>query len=99
MFLAESSLGLRNVRVTVPTAIRKGEAAHLYCTYEMEDKERLYSIKWYKGKREFYRYTPQEPQPIKVFNTVSGVEVEVSSVVNDFSYELSNGNSKRSKFN
>ncbi|XP_065075235.1 uncharacterized protein LOC135698993 isoform X2 [Ochlerotatus camptorhynchus] len=78
LIVAESSLGLRNVRVTVPTAIRKGEAAHLYCTYEMEDKERLYTIKWYKGKREFYRYTPQEPQPIKVFNTVSGVEVERS---------------------
>lgn len=76
--LAESSLGLRNVRVTVPTAIRKGEQANLYCNYEMEDKERLYSIKWYKGKREFYRYTPQEQPSMKVFNTVSGVEVEVS---------------------
>ncbi|XP_058448864.1 uncharacterized protein LOC131428837 isoform X1 [Malaya genurostris] len=76
LIVAEASLGLRNVRVTVPTAIRKGEAAHLYCNYEMEDKERLYSIKWYKGKREFFRYTPQEQPSMKVFNTVSGVEVE-----------------------
>ncbi|XP_055635641.1 uncharacterized protein LOC129775228 [Toxorhynchites rutilus septentrionalis] len=77
LIVAESSLGLRTVRVTVPTAIRKGDAAHLYCNYEMEDKERLYSIKWYKGKREFYRYTPLEQPSMKVF-IVNGVEVERS---------------------
>ncbi|KFB49160.1 AGAP009270-PA-like protein [Anopheles sinensis] len=62
------SLCLRNVRVTVPTAVRKGDSAQLFCYYELEDKERLYSIKWYKGKREFYRYTPQENPSMKVFN-------------------------------
>uniref|UniRef100_A0A182MUU6 Ig-like domain-containing protein n=1 Tax=Anopheles culicifacies TaxID=139723 RepID=A0A182MUU6_9DIPT len=64
------SVGLRNVRVTVPTAVRKGDSAHLFCDYELEDKERLYSIKWYKGKREFYRYTPQEKPSMKVFTAV-----------------------------
>ncbi|XP_055589586.1 uncharacterized protein LOC129741820 [Uranotaenia lowii] len=70
--------GLKNVRVTVPTAIRKGEDAHLYCNWEMEDKERLYSIKWYRGRREFFRYTPLEQPSMKVFNSVSGVVVESS---------------------
>ncbi|XP_058121740.1 uncharacterized protein LOC131281089 [Anopheles ziemanni] len=68
LIVAEMSLCLRNVRVTVPTAVRKGESAQLFCYYELEDKERLYSIKWYKGKREFYRYTPQENPSMKVFN-------------------------------
>uniref|UniRef100_A0A182QWE7 Ig-like domain-containing protein n=1 Tax=Anopheles farauti TaxID=69004 RepID=A0A182QWE7_9DIPT len=74
----EISVGLRNVRVTVPTAVRKGDSAHLFCDYELEDKERLYSIKWYKGKREFYRYTPQEKPSMKVFGTV---DVESNVVI------------------
>ncbi|EDS29731.1 beat protein [Culex quinquefasciatus] len=73
----KTSLGLRNVRVTVPTAIRRGDTAHLYCNYEMEDKESLYSIKWYKGRREFYRYVPRETPSMKVFSGVSGIEVEL----------------------
>uniref|UniRef100_A0A182PG56 Ig-like domain-containing protein n=1 Tax=Anopheles epiroticus TaxID=199890 RepID=A0A182PG56_9DIPT len=70
------SVGLRNVRVTVPTAVRRGDPVHLYCQYELEDNERLYSIKWYKGKREFYRYTPQVHPSVQVFSTVSGIDVE-----------------------
>ncbi|XP_052564293.1 uncharacterized protein LOC120430152 isoform X2 [Culex pipiens pallens] len=76
LIVAETSLGLQNVRVTVPTAIRRGDTAHLYCNYEMEDKESLYSIKWYKGRREFYRYVPRETPSMKVFSGVSGIEVE-----------------------
>uniref|UniRef100_A0A182P4D2 Ig-like domain-containing protein n=1 Tax=Anopheles epiroticus TaxID=199890 RepID=A0A182P4D2_9DIPT len=75
------SVGLRNVRVTVPTAVRKGDSAHLFCDYELEDKERLYSIKWYKGKREFYRYTPQEKPSMKVFTAVD-VERSLSNESN-----------------
>uniref|UniRef100_A0A182NU52 Ig-like domain-containing protein n=1 Tax=Anopheles dirus TaxID=7168 RepID=A0A182NU52_9DIPT len=75
------SVGLRNVRVTVPTAVRKGDSAHLFCDYELDDKERLYSIKWYKGKREFYRYTPQEKPSMKVFTAVD-VERSLSNESN-----------------
>uniref|UniRef100_A0A182S8P5 Ig-like domain-containing protein n=1 Tax=Anopheles maculatus TaxID=74869 RepID=A0A182S8P5_9DIPT len=74
--LYELSVGLRNVRVTVPTAVRKGDPVHLYCEYELEDNERLYSIKWYKGRREFYRYTPQVHPSVQVFR-VSGIDVEL----------------------
>uniref|UniRef100_A0A182M290 Ig-like domain-containing protein n=1 Tax=Anopheles culicifacies TaxID=139723 RepID=A0A182M290_9DIPT len=77
----ELSVGLRNVRVTVPTAVRKGDPVHLYCEYELEDNERLYSIKWYKGKREFYRYTPQVHPSVQVFSTVSGIDVEEKSLL------------------
>uniref|UniRef100_A0A182F1W7 Uncharacterized protein n=2 Tax=Anopheles albimanus TaxID=7167 RepID=A0A182F1W7_ANOAL len=42
----------------------------------MEGDE-LYSVKWYKGKREFFRYTPKEIPALKAFH-VAGVTVELS---------------------
>jgi len=74
-FHTDISVGLRDVRVTIPTAIKRGDNALLICNYDMEG-DSLYSIKWYKGKREFYRYTPKEPQSIKTF-PVAGINVEV----------------------
>lgn len=68
-------MGLRDVRVTIPAAVKRGDNALLICNYDMEG-DSLYSIKWYKGKREFYRYTPKEPQSIKTF-PVAGINVEV----------------------
>ncbi|XP_062706087.1 uncharacterized protein LOC109419778 [Aedes albopictus] len=62
------------VQVTVPRAVRRGDSAVLYCYYDMGD-EKLYSVKWYKGRREFYRYTPKETPPMKVFS-VPGVQVK-----------------------
>jgi hypothetical protein len=77
--IADISVGLRDVRVTIPAAVKRGDNALLICNYDMEG-DSLYSIKWYKGKREFYRYTPKEPQSIKTF-PVAGINVEVSSEV------------------
>ncbi|XP_065092128.1 uncharacterized protein LOC135712956 [Ochlerotatus camptorhynchus] len=37
--------------------------------------EKLYSVKWYKGRREFYRYTPKENPVMKMFS-VPGVQVK-----------------------
>lgn len=70
-------MGLRDVRVQIPNAVKRGDNALLICNYDMEE-DSLYSIKWYKGKREFYRYTPKEPQSIKTF-PVAGITVEVKS--------------------
>lgn len=69
------SVGLRDVRVVIPAAVKRGDNAILICNYDMEG-DSLYSIKWYKGRREFYRYTPKEPQSIKTF-PVAGISVEV----------------------
>lgn len=76
--LTELMAGLRIVRVTVPAVVRKGDTVHLNCDYELEQPERLYSIKWYKGRREFYRYTPQANPTVQTFSSPSGVEVDVS---------------------
>lgn len=67
---------LRDVRVQIPAAIRKGESARLQCLYDMEG-DTLYSVKWYKGRREFYRYTPKENPAMKTFE-VNGTVVSVS---------------------
>ncbi|XP_055389383.1 putative actin-fragmin kinase DDB_G0287957 isoform X2 [Condylostylus longicornis] len=70
-------LGLRDVSVTVPTAVKRGDDAHLICNYDMEN-DTLYSVKWYKGRREFYRYTPKENPAMKIFPT-TGVNVKQMS--------------------
>lgn len=51
--------GLGMVHVTIPNAIQSGRNAILTCEYELGDDD-LYSVKWYKGKREFFRFTPKE---------------------------------------
>lgn len=75
--VTDLSSALRDVRVTIPVAVRSGDNAILMCHYDLE-QDSLYSIKWYKGRREFYRYTPRENPPMKVFESVSGIKVRVS---------------------
>uniref|UniRef100_A0A1B0DCX3 Ig-like domain-containing protein n=1 Tax=Phlebotomus papatasi TaxID=29031 RepID=A0A1B0DCX3_PHLPP len=76
MGLLQSKFGaaLRDVRVTIPVAIKKGDNANLICNYDMEG-DILYSVKWYKGRREFYRYTPKENPAMKIFPQ-PGISVE-----------------------
>ncbi|XP_071443614.1 uncharacterized protein [Hetaerina americana] len=68
--------GLRDVRISVPEAVRRGGIARLSCDYDLEMTP-LYSIKWYKGDEEFYRYVPKEAPPTQVF-PLSGINVDVS---------------------
>lgn len=72
--------GLRGVRVRVPEAVRRGEQARLHCDYDLEG-DALYSVKWYIGRREFYRFTPRERPQLKVFPIpgLSDLIVEVIS--------------------
>lgn len=72
-------MGLRDVRVTVPMAVKKGDNAHLICNYDLEG-DTLYSVKWYKGRREFYRYTPKENPGMKIF-PLAGINVEVCAII------------------
>lgn len=74
--IADIILGLRDVHIRVPLYTRNGDDALLMCNYNLEN-DTLYSIKWYRGRREFYRYLPKENPAIKLF-PVSGITVEVS---------------------
>lgn len=69
-------LSLRNVRVKLPHTVRRGQNVTLKCLFDLEE-DALYSVKWYKGRREFYCYTPNEEPPMKVFQ-FSGIRVDVS---------------------
>lgn len=60
----------------MPEAVISGHAATLACDYDLEDAA-LYSIKWYRGDEEFYRYVPKESPPTRVF-ALPGIHVDVS---------------------
>lgn len=72
----ELTLGLRILHVTIPSAVESGEMAQLICDHDTED-EALYAVKWYKGAREFFRYTPKEIPAVKIFS-FPGLHIDVS---------------------
>ncbi|XP_048520945.1 uncharacterized protein LOC109546568 isoform X2 [Dendroctonus ponderosae] len=56
--LKNNALGLRNVTLYItPTVVQKGHAATFRCTYDLEG-DTVYSVQWYRGSHEFYRYEP-----------------------------------------
>ncbi|XP_066903143.1 uncharacterized protein [Halyomorpha halys] len=65
-------MGLKHVRVHVPMAVKEGETALLLCFFDLEG-DSLYSVKWYKGGREIFRYIPRETPSIKIF-PIPGLE-------------------------
>ncbi|KAL4715513.1 hypothetical protein ACJJTC_009139 [Scirpophaga incertulas] len=67
-------LCLRDVHVIVPDAAERGCKVQLKCRYDLE-QEVLYSVKWYRGDREFSRYSPRDVPPLKVFR-IPGIEVD-----------------------
>ena len=69
---------LRDVRATIPAAVKRGDNVEFTCNFDLEE-DTLYSVKWYKGRREFYRYTPKENPAMKTFN-VNGITVVVSVI-------------------
>lgn len=73
---SDLTLGLRDFHISIPLAVRRGDDAHLFCNYDLEN-DTLYSVKWYKGRREFYRYLPKENPAMKLF-PLPGINVEVS---------------------
>ena len=68
---------LRGVKLeVVPQVVQRGETVVLQCKYDLE-KAPLYSLKWYRGRHEFYRFSPTEESSTKIFN-ISGIDVDVS---------------------
>lgn len=57
---------LSNLSVRIPEYIQKGQTADLTCSFNLGG-DKLYSVKWYKGRHEFYRYMPNENPVIKTF--------------------------------
>ncbi|EDV58066.1 uncharacterized protein Dere_GG24184 [Drosophila erecta] len=71
------TVGLRNVNVRIPSAVKRGDNALLICNYDIEN-DTLYTVKWYRGRREFYRYTPKENPAWKIFTKANEIDVETA---------------------
>ncbi|KAL4715360.1 hypothetical protein ACJJTC_015131 [Scirpophaga incertulas] len=67
-----SSVRLTELRVS--QHVVEGGDTVLGCQFDMEN-DTLYSLKWYKDGREFYRFIPKSSYPTKVF-FVKGVHVD-----------------------
>ncbi|KAL3613071.1 hypothetical protein CASFOL_043088 [Castilleja foliolosa] len=62
--------------MVIPEAVERGSTVEMRCQYDLE-QEVLYSVKWYRGDREFCRYSPRDVPPLKIF-PIPGIEVNVS---------------------
>ncbi|XP_047120360.1 uncharacterized protein LOC124803224 [Schistocerca piceifrons] len=69
--------GLRLLEVRVPVHAVRGQTARLECRFDLEG-ESLYSVKWYKDGREFYRFVPRDTPPAQLF-PLPGVAVEIGN--------------------
>lgn len=78
-FLFAGVCGLRDVAVTVPLAVSPGDTVTMHCSYDLEG-DPLYTVKWYKGRQEFFRYVPKELPHTRVF-PLPGVNVDVSTII------------------
>ena len=66
---------LSNINVRIPEFIQTGESADLTCSFNLGGDD-LYSVKWYKGRHEFYRYMPNEQPKIKIFMLEKEAKIE-----------------------
>ncbi|KAJ9585610.1 hypothetical protein L9F63_002599, partial [Diploptera punctata] len=76
--LATDGYCLKNVTLRVePPIVPLNNHASLYCYYDLEGAP-LYTVKWYRGSYEFYRYSPGENPASKIF-PIAGIHVDVSN--------------------
>ncbi|XP_046674059.1 uncharacterized protein LOC124363040 [Homalodisca vitripennis] len=59
----------------MPVAVPTGSTASLLCLYDLEG-DQLYTVKWYKGRQEFFRYVLKELPHTRVF-ALPGINVDV----------------------
>ncbi|XP_008545385.1 uncharacterized protein LOC103569706 [Microplitis demolitor] len=63
------------VNVEIPKEAEIGDYVDLRCNWEIHGNKSLYSVKWYKDGHEFFRYVPNNPQPIQTFPQI-GVKLQ-----------------------
>jgi len=67
---------LRLADFRVPGHTIRGQPVRLECHYDLEG-EALYSVKWYKDGKEFYRFIPRDNPPAGILQQ-PGFTVDVS---------------------
>lgn len=65
----------------IPQHAVRNQDVPLECKYDLRG-ETLYSVKWYKDGKEFFRYVPKDNPPAQVFK-LPGVVVDVSIIFNN----------------
>lgn len=73
--LLQGGMSLRLKELRIPTHAVRNQSVKLECDFDL-DGETLYSIKWYKDGKEFYRYVPRDAPPVQVFRQ-NGITVDV----------------------
>lgn len=68
---------LSKIDLRIPRYVQAGDSADLVCSYYL-DSHNLYSVKWYKGRHEFYRFMPHETPPVKIF-PVKGMKINMTA--------------------
>ncbi|CAG9838796.1 unnamed protein product [Diabrotica balteata] len=63
------------VKITVPRYVNVGDNVTLYCEYRPDN---IYSVKWYMGQYEIFRFTPNEDPPVNVF-PLNGVSIDINN--------------------
>nr|XP_029708095.1 uncharacterized protein LOC109427463 [Aedes albopictus] len=59
--------------INVPEIVDLRATVTLACSYDLQN-QKLHSVKWYKGNREFFRYAPAIIPPLRTF-PVEGVQL------------------------
>ncbi|CAH1644375.1 unnamed protein product [Spodoptera littoralis] len=77
LWLGGSVLALRDIQLSVPEAVGVGSSATLGCRWALDVGETLYTVKWYHGAQEFFRFVPKELPNTRVFSQ-TGISVDVS---------------------
>ncbi|XP_049764328.1 uncharacterized protein LOC126092649 [Schistocerca cancellata] len=77
IFSCQGGWSLRLVEVRIPMHTVLHQNARLECHYDLEG-ESLYSVKWYKDGREFYRFVPRDTPPAQIFQ-LPGVVVDMNN--------------------
>ncbi|KAL1497151.1 hypothetical protein ABEB36_008157 [Hypothenemus hampei] len=67
---------LKDVKAIVPLAAKARDTVMLRCEYDSEN-DPVYTVKWYKGRSEFFRYMPKEDPSMRIF-PVQGIRVDLS---------------------
>ena len=83
VFAGIVSLTLNTIEVPPHKVV--GDKAVLICQFDMEG-DTLYSVKWYKDDREFYRFVPNDRPRLQVFDT-EGIQVDVSIMLTYYNWD------------
>ncbi|KAK4293692.1 hypothetical protein Pmani_033628 [Petrolisthes manimaculis] len=77
MISCDDTSCLRIVRVEVPAWVKAGETVQLECHFNLEALDTLYSLTWWRGQRQFYKFSPTTPNRKAKYH-LEGIWVDVS---------------------